>query len=1187
MIAINKFTKQQKIKYILIVSLITLLLIVGLPSLARYKNRISFLNVTVWDGTISNNYHSGTGTVEDPYIITNGNELAYFSEQLKTNDYNGIYFKLGKDILLNDGTFEYDDNAIIYHINEKTYYLDEYLNNYYENILSKETINGSVNSFKPCNNFKGHFDGDFHTISGLYITDDLSNELGLFTNLNGTIENIYIQNSIVYGGGITGGIVSNSDNSIINNVLYNGYVVGTKSNTVNDYIMLEDINIILNNDTKSISIDNQSVPMIGGTIESLKITGNCNSTSSTVKINNSIIENGDFLVDLGTNLDNIVIDANSTTSDTVSLSNLKIVYSTTYSISAGIAAQISNTTINNLINKANIYSSSDASGLIGYMKESTINQGYNLGNVTSNSLGTGLVNKVVQSENTTISKIYNNALINSEHSSNLIGEIVNSTVSLNYTFGISNTGYSVYKINNSILNTYHAYYYDAVDVYDGIADFTLTTLEDLKTKQYLLDNLQYLEFSDINSINDGNVWIYKDELPKLYIDDIDNPDVTIYSGIYNWNNYSNDLTIIKYDNNITFSIEKNTEVNTIKSIHYYMSDKELTISELNDNKITWTNYNNIVQETDEGIYIIYVKITDNNNNVFFINTDKLVLDKSEPIISIGVDNNVWNTYSEDLTNIYLNNKKNITIDANDDISGIKNIFYYMSPNTLNKNELNKITEWNEYISPIEFDNKESTVIYVKVLDEFDYETYCNTDYLSVKGYTKNIIVDGVPINTNSINITNSSSVIFDYSFNEDIKIDEEYMYNLTSNMLLPSNTLINLIDYDNNSVYKYSVTEDNYGYDESCDVNNCKYATYPFYLFKKIGKSTEELFNTNYEINISKHFRIVLDFSKAEILSDLLNLNFNINIISNKNIFSTLQDTSKTLNIYVNKSADLSLTTKYNSEIILNSNFENKINLLSTLNYKTINDDVIYDTNYNDKQMGLAIKLEDENGNIINYSDYKNLSFKINDKMYYPSNDNITRINLNNDLNTFDGILSVITKEDNLSLKSGLYYLKIHNYVSYNGISFSDLYNEISIPVLVDDDIVKIDYNFDVNMITNQIINKQNDKKMTFKILVNGDLKNPNIRVSLYKKEKLTAYDQNYVLLDLKKYVLNSLVEIENNVYYVTNNPIIYNKTTETLNILEYELNISRFESNGYKLLFQLYDDDKLIGDIDRKFIVR
>ena len=112
-----------------------------------------------WDGrTIATGYHSGSGTLNDPYIIANGDELAFFAQQVNEGvTYEGVYFKLSYDISL--GNYEF--GAI-----------------------------GTDSSY-----FKGVFDGNGHTISGLAINSN-QQYVGLFSQTSGTIKNLGVYGTV-------------------------------------------------------------------------------------------------------------------------------------------------------------------------------------------------------------------------------------------------------------------------------------------------------------------------------------------------------------------------------------------------------------------------------------------------------------------------------------------------------------------------------------------------------------------------------------------------------------------------------------------------------------------------------------------------------------------------------------------------------------------------------------------------------------------------------------------------------------------------------------------------------------------------------------------------------------------------------------------------------------------------------
>ncbi len=146
---------------------------------------------TIWDGTADTKL-VGSGTQEDPYTISTAKQLAGLAKRVnKGYNYEGVYFKLTNDILLNDTT------------------------NWQE--WTKE--NGPANIWTPIGgssaSFCGTFDGNNHIIAGLYINN--GSYLGLFGYASrATFSNIGFKAVCIYGsssigalGGCIGGHVKN------------------------------------------------------------------------------------------------------------------------------------------------------------------------------------------------------------------------------------------------------------------------------------------------------------------------------------------------------------------------------------------------------------------------------------------------------------------------------------------------------------------------------------------------------------------------------------------------------------------------------------------------------------------------------------------------------------------------------------------------------------------------------------------------------------------------------------------------------------------------------------------------------------------------------------------------------------------------------------------------------------------
>ncbi len=152
-----------------------------------------------WDGTTAKDFACGAGTKLSPYVILTAEQLAKLSFIVGSNDkdYQGKYYKLGADIILNDGKIIDEKGALV-------------------------ADSTKLHKWTPIGNssvaFTGTFDGDGHTVSGMFINTTSSHN-GLFGNSSGTIQNLTVADSWVSGGKYTAGVV--------------GYNVGTIENALN------------------------------------------------------------------------------------------------------------------------------------------------------------------------------------------------------------------------------------------------------------------------------------------------------------------------------------------------------------------------------------------------------------------------------------------------------------------------------------------------------------------------------------------------------------------------------------------------------------------------------------------------------------------------------------------------------------------------------------------------------------------------------------------------------------------------------------------------------------------------------------------------------------------------------------------------------------------------------------------
>ena len=198
---------------------------------------------TYWNGT-SDKTFSGSGTQTDPYLISTPEQLAGLAELCNDrdnpNDFDGKYIKLTADIYLTD--FNNPDTASWPQWEPIGHYVRQ----------------GFENGFEYSRYFRGHFDGDGHTIYNMYYKGDVdwggdinldpndweNNNMedlenltwdswyrGLFCFLEGTAENITVADARLTGLYIAPLARQVGENAVVRNChVVNPYMYATQGN---------------------------------------------------------------------------------------------------------------------------------------------------------------------------------------------------------------------------------------------------------------------------------------------------------------------------------------------------------------------------------------------------------------------------------------------------------------------------------------------------------------------------------------------------------------------------------------------------------------------------------------------------------------------------------------------------------------------------------------------------------------------------------------------------------------------------------------------------------------------------------------------------------------------------------------------------------------------------------------------
>lgn len=444
------------------------------------------------------------------------------------------------------------------------------------------------------------------------------------------------------------------------------------------------------------------------------------------------------------------------------------------------------------------------------------------------------------------------------------------------------------------------------------------------------------------------------------------------------------------------------------------------------------------------------------------------------------------------------------------------------------------------------------------------------------------------------NITNKSKLSAYYSLymeSDENFYKDGYNHALVSNYVLPLKTKITMIDLGGDSpVYYYKVIGEE-------DVTKAQnefdlYGESSYYLsdFTRMGstsldnnyKETDRYYDENLGI-VHEEFIFMLDFGDTSISGDKLNnsLLMELRNKDNQTLISVLgiQHANLTYSLYDKASATIDI------EGVLSGNpiyVGDKVNLDLTTNFiSPVSSGVqVTDTTYYDKRLGVKITIYDSNNNQLNNSSLFGLSYELDGVIYYPRMDGTIRIPLADRVANVYSRIKINTANSNLN--SGNYRMKIESFGSPDGIYYgyesSDSYE---IPFTVINSRYGLDVNLDDDL---KIIDKKTgmvngNNALVFNMKYSSNLSNPNIRVSLYRREYNDIYDMTYTKVRLLDYITNNLVDTGGYLYMFEEHPT--DNLNKTLYLKE------NLMSGTYKFVFSLYDSNVYIGEAEEYVIIK
>jgi hypothetical protein len=463
----------------------------------------------------------------------------------------------------------------------------------------------------------------------------------------------------------------------------------------------------------------------------------------------------------------------------------------------------------------------------------------------------------------------------------------------------------------------------------------------------------------------------------------------------------------------------------------------------------------------------------------------------------------------------------------------------------------------------------------------------------------------------SVNITNQSQFTTYYSlfayaddFESFYGLNNDYYHALVTDYVLPVGTQITMLDYgvdqDKPEYYYYTVTEDNYQ-TATNQLAADNEVTYKLSEFIKMGsvsddnKYSDALNNTKYFTEeygrVVEEFIFIFDFKETTTTGTHTDnsMLFELRTAEDRTLLSVLgiRQSLMKYSLYDSSNAVLQQTVTPESNYMYYDIAYN-IDYSTAIGYdQTEGRESIINTNYESSSMGLNISIVDSSSTQVSSSLLSGTSVVIDQTSYFADSDGVYRIKLTGKVATIKRAISIYA--DSL-LPAGNYTLKITLFASADGRHNSHALEseEVSIPITLvgSDNSIKVTTE-DKNKLVDgdEGVNELNLKYNKYIVSYTTVLTNPNVRVSLYKRNTDNKDTTDYTEVDFNS-VFSNILSVPSDSSYMAMST--YEKMLKVnagvSNTLFFNFN-DNLTSGTYKLVFKLYDNNQLI-DEDYKYVI-
>lgn len=453
-----------------------------------------------------------------------------------------------------------------------------------------------------------------------------------------------------------------------------------------------------------------------------------------------------------------------------------------------------------------------------------------------------------------------------------------------------------------------------------------------------------------------------------------------------------------------------------------------------------------------------------------------------------------------------------------------------------------------------------------------------------------------------VNITNQSQftayfsmILSSNSFASVYGRNNDYYHVITSNHVLPLNTMITMLDFGANDsrpeYYYFKVTQAVYN-DSVQQLNQYNEVSYRLDQFIKMDSTST---NNTYDDSVAnllyydedsnfadEEFIFIFDFKDTTVTGEHLENSILFELRDNEDRTKLgvlgIREELMFYNTYESSNVVLNQTVT-DSDSYLYYDIADEFAYSTEIQYnETENRQSVIDTNYESSKMGLNVVFLDNDGEPVSSSLLIGTSIFVGNQEYFADGDGVFRIKLANKVSNLNKAMKIVA---NKNLPAGQYTVRYILFASDDGLHNSHQENsvteEFNVTVVSADNSISADCDDLMKVVIGETgLNLAGTRTNVYDIKYESQLTNPNFRIEIYKRKVTSIDTTEYDSIPFNQLFTNTMTTVSGNEVSFT--------MSSGEESLEFELQ-NNLTSGTYKIVFKLYDGNQLIDD-DIKYVI-